>query len=557
MLELGKRNFSLIYPPTFQLKVLPQPITETLLNDGKAPSEKSRETVLQHEQTQKTRQSDDIIDDNFEHPLKIIESNILQLKETSTIHEESLNSITNKIDRSNLCGMTKIEMSELQGKVNTLEKDNSKLLKTLQLQQQSIKCLMELESVINNLKDEIDSVKKSNKNLKAKNKTLSKSINNLEAELSSMKLPKLSAGTQTNTPMATKRISRSTQTNGNAFPCVKNKDTPDPKDKSYEAAIKIPPENITCSPRINDMAATVQQKKSVKNKLLLPKTNSTVPPEAHCEVNTADVPLVSQRSSAEQAPLPPNSGSGTDSCNEDLRGAPTTSEGRVNNSYSKSHCMLVHDGTHNEFDQIKFSSRYIVEHQKISHLSSIAKECDKIITKARESKSEMIFLHAGHQDLWQGDRVQYVTDDFKYLIKELLEKTEAKICISQIIPTGGHYPRFDESAKIVNKTVSSHISDLRASDKYKSRVYTANNDRLQHSVIKSIGDHGIKMKLNSKGYNILWLKLRDGFERMRSTQNRHTYPQKKGLEQHNSEYGRPTYRRDSKFNYSRNVRYND
>ena len=63
-------------------------------------------------------------------------------------------------------------------------------------------------------------------------------------------------------------------------------------------------------------------------------------------------------------------------------------------------------------------------------------------------------------EVWRGDKLQEITDNFIHSITQLLEKTKVKICVSQIISTGRYYPEFNEKAKTLNDFVSSFICDL-------------------------------------------------------------------------------------------------
>ena len=151
-----------------------------------------------------------------------------------------------------------------------------------------------------------------------------------------------------------------------------------------------------------------------------------------------------------------------------------------------------------------------------------------------------------------GDKLQEITDNYIHSITQLLEKAKVKICVSQIISTGRYYPEFNEKAKTLNDFVSSFISYLRSSNKYQNRIFTSNNDKLAHYVTKSTGPNGVQMTLNSRGKNILWLKLRDGFERTLGPSYRTDTPQQQSSK--DDKNIRPTYRREDQL--TRNSRYN-
>ena len=81
--------------------------------------------------------------------------------------------------------------------------------------------------------------------------------------------------------------------------------------------------------------------------------------------------------------------------------------------------------------------------------------------------------------------------------------------------------------------MSSFITDLRKNEQYKNRVFTENNDRLQTHIVRTVGPHGVKMKLSDRGEKLLWLNLKKGIERTLGVR----------LSQPFAPGGRETYRR--------------
>ena len=63
------------------------------------------------------------------------------------------------------------------------------------------------------------------------------------------------------------------------------------------------------------------------------------------------------------------------------------------------------------------------------------------------------------------------------------------------------------------EVVTSFITEQRNNVKYRDRIFTANNNRLQQSMHRYVGKKGIEMVLNKHGKKILWIKLRDNIER--------------------------------------------
>ena len=224
----------------------------TLVGDNEqchSSSIHSKNTPVLNQNSDKNNRQNNAYSDGQDHemPLKILESSILQLKETTSVHEETLNSISHKLHQ-NSCGITKIEMSELLDKVNALEKNNTTLLKTVEAQQQYINHLAALESRINSLKEDVGAVRKVNKNLKSKNDKMEKCLTEFENELKEVKRKRspivniLEDGTST-----TKR-SQGTQTSENMCTCMVTGNSVTNHRPGAAPSYKIASENITFSP---------------------------------------------------------------------------------------------------------------------------------------------------------------------------------------------------------------------------------------------------------------------------------------------------------------------
>ena len=222
----------------------------------------SKNTPVLNQNSDKNNRQNNANSDGQDHemPLKILQSSILQLKETTSVHEEPLNSISHKLHQ-NSCGITKIEMSELLDKVNALEKNYATLLKTVEAQQQSINHLAALESTINSLKEDVGAVRKVNKNLKSKNDKMEKCLTEFENELKEVKRKRspivniLEYGTST-----TKR-SQGTQTSENMCTCMVTGNSVTNHRPGAAPSYKIASENITfMKPQPNEDEPKITQK---------------------------------------------------------------------------------------------------------------------------------------------------------------------------------------------------------------------------------------------------------------------------------------------------------
>ena len=100
------------------------------------------------------------------------------MKDKSCQHDHLLEQILSNTSGSD-CGLTKIEASELQDKIKALEKDNSTLLKTLQIQQGALVHLTNLENDITKIKEDLARVLENNEKLLSSNSKLEMELQNI------------------------------------------------------------------------------------------------------------------------------------------------------------------------------------------------------------------------------------------------------------------------------------------------------------------------------------------------------------------------------------------
>ena len=97
---------------------------------------------------------------------------------------------------------------------------------------------------------------------------------------------------------------------------------------------------------------------------------------------------------------------------------------------------------------------------------------------------------------------------------EYINQINTKVCFSLIIPLNG-YPQMNSVIKQINTLVAEFVSVVRKDPKYNSRIFTSNNNSLSSHIISSVGnsDKGQNIKLNARGQKLLWIKLKDAFNR--------------------------------------------
>ena len=136
-----------------------------------------------------------------------------------------------------------------------------------------------------------------------------------------------------------------------------------------------------------------------------------------------------------------------------------------------------------------------------------------LISKVRNLKPEVVFMHTGFQDLhWNKLNAEDLLNKYKQVIYNLLESTTAQLCISLIVPVPG-YPRLDEEIKLFNDLISSFLGKLRSDKKYRSRIFSSCNNRLGGFITRETGKHGIRLFLSEKGQRKAWLLMKDALHR--------------------------------------------
>jgi len=180
-------------------------------------------------------------------------------------------------------------------------------------------------------------------------------------------------------------------------------------------------------------------------------------------------------------------------------------------------CFLIHDKFHQDFDRLRMSKRFDVTTKYASSLSRIIKSGD-LIAVIKKHSPEMVFIHVGHQDFWELATVDDVFANFKHLIREVMEKTDVKLCVSLIIPIPGKVRdgSFNQNIEELNTLLSAFITKTREDKKLRSRLVTTNNKSLSGKICSTQGPKGVNLNLNGRGEGKMWLMFRDSLERLMS-----------------------------------------
>ena len=507
----------------------PPDISKTQKSTRKKKGTKDPEEITEQKSQMKSNTTTIPLCD-FEKPLKTLDDNIIDLKNKSCRHELMLNEVIET--NTSTCGLTKIEVSELQKKVNKIEKDNATLLKTLEIQRGALSHVSDLQNEINDLKGELKDVIASNRDLALANNRLGKEFETLRELIIANNDPSPSSGTDliTKKPNKKKKIkmqSKKTQTEPHsaAIFAVEHKTAEcgtqcdsssiNPPSMSYlytkalTSNVTLPEKNTSQETRLPKQSPVFKEPKQTEV-FKEPKTYSTVPSDLLQTTGHIPSPIMDKPLGASGGQKDPRWTFVDESCKP---------------SSQKQSCLLIHDDYHDDFDPSKFTNRYEVDHYKMSTISSIRQNITKVIDKILDLNSDLVIVHAGHKDLWNGRKNKNgeIMDNLSYIIDELLNLTKAKICISLIIPGDGQYPGLDREVSAVNRSIAEYITKIRKENKLNNRVFTTNNDRLKEFMSKNVGPNGTQLSLSARGNRLLWLRLRDSMARSLKSSEDHSH----------------------------------
>ena len=189
---------------------------------------------------------------------------------------------------------------------------------------------------------------------------------------------------------------------------------------------------------------------------------------------------------------------------------------RYNAKTNPSKCLLICDDMLEKFDSSRFSGKFETEMVKCASLHTFLTK-SSIINKIKHDKPEMVFMHVGLNDIRDLRSCDDILNDFKQVVWKLLENTEVKLCYSNIIPILG-YPDLNKRITEVNNIFNNFLSQARDQIKYRKRIFTSGNDNLGGFIKRMVGKDGILLKLDQRGENKIWIRMRDALFRMASSQ---------------------------------------
>ena len=166
-----------------------------------------------------------------------------------------------------------------------------------------------------------------------------------------------------------------------------------------------------------------------------------------------------------------------------------------------------------DFSPELFSKWFDITRCKTRSLKSLVQD-GTMLSRIKTEVPETVLIHLGQGDLWDKTEGNRIVENYKHIAWNILENTNTKVCFSLIIPLNG-YPEMNSVIKQINTLVAEFVSVVRKDPKYNSRIFTSNNNSLSSHIISSVGnsDKGQNIKLNARGQKLLWIKLKDAFNR--------------------------------------------
>ena len=187
-------------------------------------------------------------------------------------------------------------------------------------------------------------------------------------------------------------------------------------------------------------------------------------------------------------------------------------------SQRKTKILVIHDSFHVGFDSALFSTLYDIHtigYHSVHHILSKG----SLIHEVKRIKPEIVFLHVGLDDVRMKERpIDDIINDFKQLFWKLIDETNAKICLSTLIPI----PEFQDLNRYIselNKGLSTLVIEFRGRLNQKDRVYSCGNNNLGQHIKRSVGSDGLVFLLTETGRKRLMARMRDTLLRIHDSQN--------------------------------------
>ena len=187
---------------------------------------------------------------------------------------------------------------------------------------------------------------------------------------------------------------------------------------------------------------------------------------------------------------------------------------RPNHRYKKWFSLVLHDGTHNNFDEKQFNSNLRVRCHKTNGLVSLSreKELDKLTTLIKRLNPDCVYVHLGINDIIAGKSIDELLSYYHDLAVMLLNKCRGNVCFSLPIPTKNN-ESLNNKVRQLNWDLKDLVYYLRSKPTLgKDRMFTLDNSIISdHSTFrKNIDSHPV---FNQRGRKMIWMRLEEGLKK--------------------------------------------
>lgn len=177
--------------------------------------------------------------------------------------------------------------------------------------------------------------------------------------------------------------------------------------------------------------------------------------------------------------------------------------------YKKMYGIILHDGTHKNFNPLNFDKKFRLETYETKGLISLKKDKEGFTKLAKKVNPDCIYVHLGMNDLIEKKDASTISEHYYDLAEHLLKNYRSNICFSLIIPTHNN-EMLREKIKDVNNDVIDMVSHLRSSNReYRSRLFSFDNNK--------IGDHSTyiqgSQQFSVRGKKMIWMRLNEGLKK--------------------------------------------
>ena len=175
--------------------------------------------------------------------------------------------------------------------------------------------------------------------------------------------------------------------------------------------------------------------------------------------------------------------------------------------------IVLHDGTHDDFNPSLFASRYDIKTVRCPSLESV-KASDSVIQEIEAATPSLILIHLGTKDIYDGRPLNEIQAEMKSLSLRLTQISHT--CISlPIVPRASGLNGFIDKLTEFNDSTAKMITAWKKTPPrgMTKKIFTCTKPMMSPMVKVNVEQPHIAVT-SSTGKAKLWLKLRDALDRM-------------------------------------------